>query len=444
MRRPPPQILIISIFLLIGLIYACLCLAAVLRLRLGLQLLIIGLAIIQPFPTEEAPWDLYAYFGLGTILVAAWFLRQALSKRLQFWKCDIFSSQLSKSIMLFLIVCIASFPLSFLNNWEQRIGDRFYLYIRGLLPFTYLMLFFIVRDLDLTRKSLKLFVLLIFAVCATFGFRAYWLYFTTFVRITNIDYRFIFPFPVLAANMACAYFLFSRTALAAGFWAVVFLFFAGSVIPTYTKAQVLCLATGVLLITMIGYARGGLRLAVRVAGLIVLVAVLVAWAILKSSSVPIVVVSTWQARLEDETSYEGRSDEIQVALRNFRDNPLFGKGLGFQYTRSMDLGSGETVGYVHNIIAYLLMTLGAVGLVMYLRIFWVWLKMVRKTFNAKLEGMESMLAGIHASICSLFVYSFMYATVRTIQHNVLLAIGLALACGILRVRERIGQAVNEA
>jgi O-antigen ligase len=204
----------------------------------------------------------------------------------------------------------------------------------------------------------------------------------------------------------------------------------------------LCLAAGVLMITVIGYGRSGLRLAAWAACLIGLAAAPIAWLSLKADSVPLDILSTWQERLEDESSYEGRSDEIQIALRNFLNAPLFGKGLGFQYTRSYAAG-GETVGYVHNLVAYLLMTLGIVGLVTYLHIFWVWLKMVRKTCNANLEEMESILIGLHGAILSLLVYSLMYATVRTIQHNVFTAISLALMCDILGAKKLIGQTVNE-
>ena len=434
--------------LLAGAIYIALCTAVILRLRLGVGLLLIGLTIIQPFPTKDVPWDLYAYIGLGTTLVVTWLSQQALQRRFQLGNGtkpgnrNRLSIQMAQAITLFLLVCIASFPLSIINNWEQPLGNRIYLYARGLLPFLYLLLFFIVRDLRLGQEDLRRFGLLVFAVCAVYGLRSYWLFFPTFVRITYIDVRFVFPFPVLAADLAYAYFLFSKTTLGASLWAVLFLFFTGSVIPTYTKSQILALAAGVLLITVIGYARDGWRRAARVAIPMGLMALLVAWVMLEEFSVfSLAVVSTWQLRLDDASSYEGRGEEIQIALQNFQDNPLFGKGLGFQYTLSMDAGSGETVGYVHNAIAYLLMTLGLVGFVMYLRIVWIWLSMVRETFSANLSGMESLLVGIHGSLLSLFVYSLLFATVRTIQQNVLIASSLAIVCGILGDKGRFSKAL---
>lgn len=428
--------------LLAGAIYLALCMAVILWLRLGVELLLIGLTIIQPFPTADVPWDLYACIGLGTTLVAAWLSRQALQRRFLLGNAtkpgngNRLSTKMAQAIALFLLVCIASFPFSILNNWELPLGDRIYLYVRGLLPFLYLLLFFIARDLPLSQKDLRRFGLLVFTVCAVYSLRSYWLYFTTFVRITYLDFRFIFPFPVLAADLAYAYFLFSKTTLGASLWVILFLFFTGSVIPTYTKSQILALATGVLLMTAIGYARDGWRRAARVAIPLGLMALPIVWVMLEESSVfSLAVVSTWQSRLDDATSYEGRSDEIQVAFQNFQDNPLFGKGLGFQYTRSMDAGSGETVGYVHNVIAYLLMTLGLLGLVMYLRIFWIWLLLVCETCKADLVGMESLVTGIHGAILSLFVYSLLFATVRTIQQNVMIAITFALVCRMLCSKE---------
>jgi hypothetical protein len=422
---------------LIALIYLGVCVAAALRPRAGVQLLIVGAAIIHPYPGEGIPWDIYAFVGLGSALITVWLIRRSLSRRVQVGGGDVFSAQISRSIAVFVIICLASFPVSMLFNADQPVGDRLYFYLRGLLPFTYLMVFFVIRDLNLSARELRGLGQLMFGVCAAYAPASYWAYLTSFTRITQLDSRFTFPFTSLAADLAWAWLLYSNTLRAAFCWAALFLFLAGSILPTFTKAQMLSLLAGILLISVLAWAQGRLRRSAQVAVLLAAaVGVSLTWAVRRPGFVLTDLASTWTAKLQDTSSQEVRVGEIRIAIANFLDDPLLGKGLGFQYVRSMYWGGGETVGYVHNMVAYMLMTMGVVGLAGYLWIFWVWLKMVKKSFHANSGDFGALVAGVHGQIFSLFVFSLMFASFRTMEHNVFLAAGLALACGLQRPRGR--------
>jgi len=129
-------------------------------------------------------------------------------------------------------------------------------------------------------------------------------------------------------------------------------------------------------------------------------------------------------------SDSSRLAEIRYALDQFVQSPVFGKGLGHQIPAAITFGGDwelvaaagvDTVGYMHNVAAYLLMDLGALGLAAYaafivpgLRAGW------------RLRGTSPEAAAALAAIVCLLWWFSIQAAYRLIQSNLLLAMLVAV------------------
>jgi O-antigen ligase len=130
------------------------------------------------------------------------------------------------------------------------------------------------------------------------------------------------------------------------------------------------------------------------------------------------------ARITDAGTTGTRLEEWKDALLEFTESPIIGKGVGFQLERT-EFDETITAGYVHNQVVYTAMTMGIIGLGLYIFILSQWVRLLlRARFAAPQQ--KTLLAGCHACILSLLTYSLMFAGFRTIQHNYLLGVLLAL------------------
>ena len=111
--------------------------------------------------------------------------------------------------------------------------------------------------------------------------------------------------------------------------------------------------------------------------------------------------------------------EWRYAISQLESSPLIGKGMGWQVPseitfKGIEVPEGftvpESVGYVHNFIAYFLMTLGILGLFFYAVV----------QLLPWMVGSKTSWARI--AITVLFVFCLVEATFRLVQFNILLLV----------------------
>ena len=141
------------------------------------------------------------------------------------------------------------------------------------------------------------------------------------------------------------------------------------------------------------------------------------------------------ARIADTGTTSTRLEEWKTALSEFGKSPVIGKGIGFQLERT-EFDETITAGYVHNQVIYTAMTTGLVGIAIYVFIIMNWIKLLRRAGLASPPA-KSALAACHACILSLSVYSLLFAGFRTIQHNYLLGVLLAVAVALTPSKKQL-------
>ena len=115
-----------------------------------------------------------------------------------------------------------------------------------------------------------------------------------------------------------------------------------------------------------------------------------------------------------------RDNELQFALANFYDSPLYGKGLSFpipvELTRDdtmADLLDKQSVRYIHNVVGYFLMNTGIIGTLIFLIIWGSGTKEIYKW--RKHYGKNNIFSGTSTAWIALSVFFLISASYRQIQ-----------------------------
>lgn len=138
----------------------------------------------------------------------------------------------------------------------------------------------------------------------------------------------------------------------------------------------------------------------------------------------------------DEGSESSRLLELRYAMGQFLEAPLLGKGLGHQIPADVTFAGDleaiakagvDSVGYMHNVVGYLLMNLGLTGLIAYLG-FVVSALSPSRTMDTELHKPLWRTAAV--CVLALLWWGSIQASFRLIQSNVLLAIGVAVLAAL--------------
>jgi O-antigen ligase len=350
------------------------------------------------------------------------------------------SDKIASWLKLWLLLCVLGLPLSLLFN-AGTLSDRFGFYIRGLVPFIYLLSFFVVRALPLTPRQAQQILNCVFAVGIAFAVITFAIYALTGLRGTWVYNPLTFPFPVLGAVVTFARMLMSRSRLAIFGWALLSGILGIATLLNFTKAQVIALIISLALVAFLIGRRRGHGTAARMLAFMVTIAICAAvLAIFVSGegrgelSFSEMVVS----RMNDDSSTDSRLSEWEASLSQFAESPLVGKGIGFQLEREMAPGEVVTAGYVHSQLAYIAMTMGIAGFIVYGMLLYNWAKLVVR-FRQAAADLVIPLAITHGCVAALCVYALAFASFRTVQHNLLLGIFLAL---IVRMTPKLSAGSN--
>lgn len=127
-----------------------------------------------------------------------------------------------------------------------------------------------------------------------------------------------------------------------------------------------------------------------------------------------------------------RALEISYALAQFVESPLVGKGLGHQVPAQVTFAGDweviltagvDSVGYIHNLAAYLLMDLGIAGLLTYAG--FVLLPLVRAPRAAN-AGVSVLSRPARVALAAVLLFCLVQATYRLIQTNLIVAACVAV------------------
>ncbi len=389
----------------------------------GIQGLILILMFAPLYPVPGIEYVFYTFAIFSSLMLLIWLI-SAFRKVIAREKNSNYRP-LSIGLKNWLLMCILGLPLSLLFN-RGHLSDRLFYFIKGFLPFWYLCSFFVVWRFRPDTPEAKKILRSIVVTAAGFAMLSWVIYATTGGRVTWFYHPLAFPFIVLGANVAFVYFLSAQKVSHQLSWAGLIGFFIAAIVFTFTKAQMIALLCGFALVVGVLQGRShptALRksIALVFSGLLIGTVLIFSFAHNEVDSFTDIL----SARITDAGTTGTRLEEWKDALLEFTQSPIIGKGVGFQLERT-EFDETITAGYVHNQVVYTAMTMGIIGLAIYVFILSQWVRLVfRARFAAPQQ--KSLLAACHACILSLLTYSLVFAGFRTIQHNYLLGVLLALA-----------------
>ena len=116
-------------------------------------------------------------------------------------------------------------------------------------------------------------------------------------------------------------------------------------------------------------------------------------------------------------SVSPRLEEFRVAVKNWKDSPILGKGMGYRWS-SDNLGYASGIIYMHNLIFYLLLDTGLLGIsflcVLIVAIMNMWCKYVKRPEATEKE----MFLLAFSIIIMAFVYGNFFAVFRNIEYTI--------------------------
>lgn len=348
--------------------------------RFHAELLIVALAVLPIVPDATDPRSI-AFLALAVLGVLA------AGGRL-----------LGATLPFVTLVCLAV-------AWSPSIGA----WGRGAIPFAFLLLAGTWVDI----RSRRVIGALIVAgsVLAVRGLVAF---LQTRSRITLASLDFILPLPILGVLGCLALLVYEPWPLRRwrGVLIACLVVQGAHIVMTATFGYIAASTVAVLVLLRPAFTQGK-----RVKRVLGAAAVILAAAALAGPAITQPLLQ--RARLGGaETSSAGRVAEVGAALEEWRVSPLIGRGLGHQY-HSPITGDGTAVTYVHNVVAYLLMTLGLAGLIAYgivvTRIWWL------------ARGASLVPTFVRSALVALATLGLSSAVFRSVQFNCLLALLLALA-----------------
>ena len=395
------------------------------RPRAGIAVVMVSFLVAPLFPTEDLGWLFYGFGGFTILVLLGWLYK--ISRGGAPFRRVASSDEIAPVLTAWIVLCLLGLPVSLLFN-TGTFGDRLYFYVKALVPVLYLLMFFVVRALPLTLGQVQRILNCLLSVGIAFAVITFAIYAVTGVRVAFFYRPLEFPMVALGSNVSFARMLLARKRAAIMAWALLTAILALAVVLTFTKALMLALASGLMLIAWLLTRHRTNRMANYLVAFATIAAITSAALLVLASTTSASDLSfseTVSIRLNDESSTDTRLSEWQAALGEFAQSPLFGKGLGHQLERDV-MGESLTAGYVHNQIAYTAMTTGIAGLIIYVLLVYRWAGLVLR-FNPALGDAAGVVATLHGGVLTLWVYALMFATAGLIQHNLLLGLFLGLA-----------------
>lgn len=395
--------------------------------------LVLTAATAALMPSVPDPLDprAIAFVVSFVALMSLWAVRRAYAGTLH-------RSHVGVALAVFLALVAMSAPIALI--FETSLSDWF----RGAVPFFFLVVFF--PGYELARRNPR-WVLDALGVAAILWLASTLMTSASAVpavlqgdvqRITHaVEAWWAYQLPYAMVGLAMV--LFSPTNwLGKARWPLAAMF---TLMPVLAVSRGQIAAVSMLWAVYLLRQRGKRR--IRALGAALLAAAIVG---------PVIWTSELQTAIGErfavtasEQHESSRLAEIRYALDQFVQSPVFGKGLGHQIPAAAITFGGDwelaaaagvdTVGYMHNVAAYLLMNLGALGLAAYaafivpgLRAGW------------RLRGTSPEAAAALAALVCLLWWFSIQPSFRHVQSNLLLAMLVAVLVAMRQPFERAKRA----
>jgi O-antigen ligase len=413
----------------------------------GVFLSILAVGLLPQAPQRIGFFELAFLAILGTTL-ATWFFKGSVRRRLV-----VPAHPITAALIALFGVFLLSLPIALAR------GTTLYEWARGLAPFVPMLVFFVVateaRDVCDYRRLLWAFLVVggWLAAKTVFTFWQERLWAPIFIPELGFVYRRITwlvdsstsPLILAGALIALVEALFAKNRFKRlAFW-VAALLLGGAVVLTLSRSEIAVLILTAVAIFFMLLMKGRLRLTrfalqIGLVGLLLSLVVLSSplsplWGLIQSRAQALVhaafalVVSQEPSGIED-VNVLARLYEYSVALEAFREQPFVGQGIGYSYKApflEQDATRVQHVQYVHNIIAYFLMTTGLLGTSAFMvlalsALLAFWRKYLRET---SLDRERILLAG-GSALTALWFYALFFAAFRNLGFNLMVGVALAL------------------
>lgn len=387
---------------------------------------------------------------LGTALVS-WLLKGFMQQRVA-----LIPHRVTASLIALFVVFLLSMPLALAR------GTTLYEWARGLAPFAPLLVFFVVtteaRDEKVYRQLLWAFMLvglwLSLQVFFTFWQERLWEPIPsstgglTYRRVTWIFPSSTSPLILAGALIALVEYLLTKSRIQKLIFGTLMILLSGAILLTLSRSEIAVLIFSSIFILFMVLTKSSKRSRLtHLAWLLGLISLLLFTFMATIPISPIIefiqargqaLVRTLESLITPESSPElgdvniiYRIEEIRVALQAFLEQPLVGQGLGYSFEipsfeESKGLHSIK-IQYIHNILAYFLMTTGLLGTTIFaILIVAAFFAFVRKYYHEPSLERERVLLASGIALLGLWLYGLFFAVFRTVAFNLFVGVALAI------------------
>jgi O-antigen ligase len=371
-----------------------------------------------------------------TILFILALLSLFIVNLFEFLSCPVLDFRLADAFLVgFLLFCLSSYFTAY------SFGTSFADWARAAVPFVFMTFFWLVRIDD--KDDVTFTIDIILTSCLIWSTKIVFLSAYAFLddqsnilsRLTFATLDAALPFGIVG----CICSLYLSGGIYVRFRYLLFIYFLIFVIAVGYRAQIF------ILLCVLAAFLFELKWRNRLIFLSILLASL-AVGVVGLRDVPAVALLTERiSNIGEDSADSARQLERKFGLDQFYDSPIVGKGLGFQVPAALSFNDDiaallsttdrDTVGYLHNILVYLLMDLGLVGLTLY-GSYWI---AVLFTPRRIAEGRATR--GLIAVILGMGVFFMTSASFRSIQTVALMSV---CAAALTASKQRIPQALEQS
>lgn len=406
--------------------------------RMGAGLTLVALACMDQAPKEIGVIE-GAFGWLASVTVLWAIIRHVGVKRV---RTALFGHAILRIVTAFLAFCVLSCLMAL--RYGTAVDD----WVRGLAPMAgFAMIYPAAGDLKTPQDHLRLMrwfgiAAAVFAGIAIVLALPHAFALLSGDRITYYDFNTMSPFTAFGF---CAVLILGlrreERLLARVFWVALSVVMGAIIILTYSRSLIVAAALTTIVIVA-RYRRRSLAKWFFV-GLVLLTVV----GVLGVIGLPFQQTLAGRfGELQEYKVYESRRLlEARIAISNFSESPLVGKGLGYQfYVPTPSLGSQRseekaTVGYIHNWLLYWLLTGGVGGTLLCAAItlwpLWRLFKLLFRTELREPAWEAPMLFALCICLIAFAVGTF-EATIRTFHQNLPHALALGMLVAFDRSRKR--------
>jgi len=354
----------------------------------------------------------------------------------EFLSCPVMEFRLADTFLVgFLLLCLFSYFTAY------SFGTSFADWTRAAVPFGFMAFFWLVRIDD--KDDVTFAIDAILTSCLIWSIKIVFVSAYAFLddqsnilsRLTFATVDAALPFGIIG----CICSLYLSGGIYVRFRYLMFIYFLVFVIAVGYRAQIF------ILLCVMGAYLFELQWRNRLIFLSILLASLAVGSVALRDVPAVALLSERIVNIGEDSADSARQLERKFGLAQFYESPIVGKGLGFQVPAELSFNDDiaallsttdrDTVGYLHNILVYLLMDLGLVGLTLYSS-YWIAVLFAR---HRVVEGRTTR--GLIAVILGMGAFFMTSASFRSIQTVVLMSV---CAAALTASKQRVTRALNRA